>query len=48
LNVSWKMDDTCRDLTVEKVRGLDLKGPLMMEDEYIEAAVAELTMMYGC
>jgi hypothetical protein len=48
LKVSWKMDDTCRDLTVEKVRGLDLKGPLMMEDEYIEAAVAELTMMYGC
>jgi hypothetical protein len=48
IKVGWKMDDTCRELTVEKVRGPDLKGPLMLEYEYIEAAVAELATMYGC
>jgi hypothetical protein len=48
LKVGWKMDDTCQELTIEKVRGQDLKGPLMMEDEYIEAAIAELFAVYGC
>jgi hypothetical protein len=48
LKLGWKMDDSCRDLTVEKVRGVNLKGPLMLEDEYVEEAIAQLTMMYGC
>jgi hypothetical protein len=48
LQVGWKMDDVCRDMTIDAVWGPGLRGPLMIENEYVEAAVTELTMMYGC
>jgi len=50
LKVGWKMDDNCRELTVAKVQstGTSRYGPLMMEDEFVETAVAQLTRIYGC
>jgi hypothetical protein len=51
ISVLWHMDESCRDLTVAKVRGLTVpprKSPLELEDTYIQTAVEDLTTMYGC
>jgi hypothetical protein len=51
INVHWYMDESCRDLTVTKVRGTSVpmrRSQLLLEDVYIQDAVKELTTMYGC
>jgi hypothetical protein len=49
LKVPWNMDDVCRDLTVSKVHGSHhVQSPLLLEEEYVDDAVAELMAMYGC